>query len=173
MLDQRLLRENPDLIEQQLARRGAAPDLGPLCRMAVEQRDLEERRNSLQAEGNGIGREVGQLLRSGTAADDPAVVDLREQGNRLKQQVADLDERVKELGRGLLEDLRRLPNLPSAATPDGRSEADNVERHRWGDPRREEGLLEHWQIAERLGLFENERSVRIAQSRFEIGRAHV
>jgi len=85
VLDQRLLRENPDLIAQQLARRGTAPDLGPLCRMAVEQRDLEEHRNSLQAEGNGIGRDVGQLLRNGTAADDPAVVDLRERGNRLKQ----------------------------------------------------------------------------------------
>ena len=95
MLDQRLLRENPDLIAEQLARRGAAPDLGPLCRMALDQRDLEEHRNNLQAEGNGIGRDVGQLLRTGTPADDPAVVELRERGNRLKQEVADLDERVK------------------------------------------------------------------------------
>ena len=166
MLDQRLLRENPDHIAEQLTRRGVAPDLGPLCRMALDQRDLEEHRNSLQAEGNGIGRDVGQLLRTGTPADDPAVVELRERGNRLKQQVADLDERVKELSRNLLDGLRSLPNLPSASTPDGRSEADNVERHCWGEPRREEGLLEHWQIAERLGLFESERSVRIAQSRF-------
>ena len=37
---------------------------------------------------------------------------------------------------------------------------------RWGSPRQEAGLEEHWQIAERLGLFEAERSVRIAQSRF-------
>ena len=166
MLDQRLLRENPDLIAQQLARRGVVTDLGPLRRMALEQRDLEEHRNTLQAEANGIGRDVGQLLRNGTTAEDPAVLELRDRGNRLKQQIADVDERVKDLGRSLVEGLRSLPNLPAAAAPDGRSEADNVERHRWGTPRQEEGLLEHWQIAERLGLFENERSVRIAQSRF-------
>ena len=37
---------------------------------------------------------------------------------------------------------------------------------RWGTPRVDDGLDEHWQIAERLQLFDTERSVRIAQSRF-------
>jgi seryl-tRNA synthetase len=41
-----------------------------------------------------------------------------------------------------------------------------VEVKRWGTPRQEAGLEEHWQIGERLGLWEAERSVRIAQSRF-------
>jgi seryl-tRNA synthetase len=41
-----------------------------------------------------------------------------------------------------------------------------VEVKRWGSPRTEPGLQEHWQIGERLGLWETERSVRIAQSRF-------
>jgi seryl-tRNA synthetase len=67
----------------------------------------------------------------------------------------------------LREALLSLPNLPSAHTPEGSSEADNVEVKRWGSPRPPgEGLQEHWQIAERLGLMESERSVRIAQSRF-------
>ena len=56
--------------------------------------------------------------------------------------------------------------MPSPEAPDGRSEADNIEIKRWGSPRIEAGLQEHWQIGERLGLFETERSVRIAQSRF-------
>ena len=68
--------------------------------------------------------------------------------------------------RKLREQLLALPNLPSAEAPDGKSEADNVEVKRWGAPRQGKAFEEHWQLADRLGLFETERSVRIAQSRF-------
>jgi seryl-tRNA synthetase len=169
VLDQRLLRENPEAISEQLGRRGLEVDLTGLQAIARQERNLEEQRSSLQAEGNRIGREVGQLIRKGGNPDDPHVQSLREEGNRIKQQVASLEEEEKTLERRLRDQLLTLPNLPSPHTPEGRSEADNVEVKRWGEPRRPEPgeqLQEHWQIAERLGLIETERSVRIAQSRF-------
>jgi len=169
VLDQRLLRDNPDLISQQLARRGISIDLTGPQLVAQQERDLQERRSDLQAEGNRIGKEVGQRIRGGTAADAPELQQLRDQGNRIKQQVAVLEEEVKALEAKLKEQLLTLPNLPSQLCPDGSSEADNVEVKRWGTPRLPaagETLEEHWQIAERLGLLDSERSVRIAQSRF-------
>ena len=166
MLDQRLLRENPELISQQLARRGVEVDLASLQAIALQERDCEQRRSELQAEGNRIGRQVGQLIQAGSAPGGPEVRALRDQGNAIKHQVADLEEQEKALEQQIRAALSTLPNLPSADAPDGRSEADNVEIKRWGSPRVEEGLEEHWQIGERLGLFETERSVRIAQSRF-------
>ncbi len=166
MLDQRLLRDNPELITQQLGRRGMTLDLGPLQQIARQERDLEEQRSGLQAEGNRIGKAVGQLIQGGGDPKGPEVQALRDQGNAIKHQVASLEEQEKALELQLHEALAALPNLPSAEAPDGRSEADNVEIKRWGSPRVEEGLEEHWQIGERLGLFETERSVRIAQSRF-------
>ena len=169
MLDQRLLRENPELIRQQLGRRGLELDLTGLQQIALQERDLEETRSTLQAEGNRIGREVGQLIRGGASPQGLEVAELREQGNRIKQQVAGLEEEEQRLKARLQEQLLVLPNLPSAQTPAGRSEADNVEVKRWGRPRQAaaaETLEEHWQIAERLGLVDTERSVRIAQSRF-------
>ena len=166
MLDQRLLRTNPELIVSQLARRGMEVDLTGLQLIAQQERDLEQQRSELQAEGNRIGREVGQRIKAGAAPDSAEVQELRAEGNRVKQQVAVLEEEEKALEVRLRSELAALPNLPSAHTPDGRSEADNVEVKRWGSPRIEEGLEEHWQIGERLGLFETERSVRIAQSRF-------
>ena len=166
MLDQRLLRTNPELIASQLARRGMQLNLAPLQALAQQERDLQEQRSGLQAEGNRIGREVGQKIKGGAAPDSPELKQLRDAGNRIKQQVAALEEQEKALETRLRDDLAALPNLPSALTPDGRSEADNVEVKRWGHPRVEAGLEEHWQIGERLGLFETERSVRIAQSRF-------
>jgi seryl-tRNA synthetase len=169
VLDQRLLRDNPELMSEQLARRGLEVDLTGLQAIALQERDLEEQRGGLQAEGNRIGRDVGQLMREGIRADDPRVVALREQGNRVKQQVAGLEEEERALERRLRDQLLSLPNLPSPHAPEGASEADNLEVKRWGEPRRPvtgETLEEHWRIAERLGLIETERSVRIAQSRF-------
>ena len=169
MLDQRLLRDNPELITQQLGRRGMALDLTKLQMIAKQERDLQEERSNLQAEGNRIGKEVGGLIQGGEAPNGPAVQALRDQGNRIKQQVAVLEDEEKELQAKLRDQLAALPNLPSPNAPDGKSEADNVEIKRWGSPRQAtsgETLEEHWQIAERLGLFETERSVRIAQSRF-------
>ncbi len=167
MLDQRLLREDPERIRLQLARRGLSPDLAELQGLALELRDLETRRSALQAEGNQVGREVGQRIRGGSSAADPELRELRERGNQLKQQVADLEQKEKVSEERLRKGLLSLPNLPSPHTPEGRSEAENVEVKRWGEPRPAGGdLQEHWQIAERLGLLESERSVRIAQSRF-------
>ncbi|MFN5194843.1 MAG: serine--tRNA ligase [Cyanobacteriota bacterium] len=166
MLDQRLLRDDPDRIRGPLARRGLDVDLSALQQIARQERDLEQRRSELQAEGNRIGREVGQRIRAGAAPDGPEVRDLRENGNRIKQQVALLEDEEKALELTLREQLLALPNLPSPLCPDGPDEAANVEVKRWGEPRQEAGLLEHWQIADQLGLFESERAARIAQSRF-------
>ena len=167
MLDQRLLRDNPELISEQLGRRGMTLDLTGLQLMARQERDLEEQRSNLQAEGNRIGKEVGLKIKGGAAPNSPEVQELRNEGNRIKQQVAVLEEEEKALEAKLRAQLLTLPNLPSPDAPDGRSEDENVELKRWGSPRdKEDWLEEHWQIAERLGLFETERSVRIAQSRF-------
>ena len=171
MLDHRQLRDDPELIRRQLSRRGLEVDLTGLQQIARQERDLEEQRSDLQAEGNRVGREVGQRIKAGARPDGPEVAELREQGNRIKQQVAGLEEEEKALEVRLRQQLLELPNLPSPQTPEGRSEADNVLVKTWGTPRQgphPDGspLQEHWQIAERLGLVDTERSVRIAQSRF-------
>ena len=150
MLDQRLLRDHPERITAQLGRRGMELDLTGLQLIARQERNLEEQRSTLQAEGNRIGKEVGQLIKGGAAPTGPEVQALRDRGNAIKQQVAVLEEEGKILQARLRSELLGLPNLPAAETPDGRSEADNIEIKRWGTPRQassEEPLEEHWQIA--------------------------
>ena len=166
MLDQRLVRDNPEVIASQLGRRGKAFDLTKLQLIAQQQRNLEEHRSGLQAEGNRIGKEVGRQIQSGTDPKSEEIANLRKQGNAIKQKVSVLEEEEKLLSSQLKEQLLTFPNLPAEDCPDGTSESDNVEVRRWGNPREEEGLEEHWQIAERLQLIDTERSVRIAQSRF-------
>ena len=166
MIDQRLVRDNPEVIAQQLKRRGKSIDLTGLQLIARQQRGLEEERSTLQADGNRIGKEVGLKIKGGADPKGDEVASLRQQGNAIKQKVAVFEEEEKALSGQLRDQLLSLPNLPSPLCPDGKNEDDNVEVRRWGTPRIEEGLEEHWQIAQRLNLFDTERSVRIAQSRF-------
>ena len=166
MLDQRLVRDNPDAIAQQLERRGTSVDLTRLQLIAQQQRSLEEQRSNLQADGNRIGKEVGQRIKAGADPKGDEVAELRQQGNVIKQKVSVLEEEEKLLNAELRDQLLTFPNLPSDECPDGKDETNNVEIRRWGEPRQEENLEEHWQIADRLNLFDTERSVRIAQSRF-------
>ena len=166
MIDQRLVRDNPEVIAQQLKRRGKSIDLTGLQLIARQQRGLEEERSTLQADGNRIGKEVGLKIKAGADPKGDEVAALRLQGNAIKQKVAVFEDEEKALSSQLRDQLLSLPNLPSPLCPDGKDEHDNVEVRRWGTPRIEEGLEEHWQIAQRLNLFDTERSVRIAQSRF-------
>lgn len=166
MLDQRLVRENPELIATQLGRRGLDVDLSSLQQIAQHQRNLEQQRSTLQAEGNRIGKDVGQQIKAGADPKGAEVADLRQQGNAIKQKVSVLEDEEKQLASRLKEQLLTFPNLPSADSPDGKDENDNIEVRSWGVPRQQEGLEEHWAIADRLGLLDSERSVRIAQSRF-------
>ena len=166
MIDQRLVRDNPEVIAQQLKRRGKSFDLTGLQLIARQQRAIEEERSTLQADGNRIGKEVGLKVKAGADPKGDDIAALRQQGNAIKQKVAVFDEEEKALSGQLRDQLLSLPNLPSPLCPDGKDESDNVEVRRWGTPRVEEGLEEHWQIAQRLNLFDTERSVRIAQSRF-------
>jgi seryl-tRNA synthetase len=166
VIDQRLVRDNPEVIAQQLKRRGKSIDLTGLQLIARQQRGLEEERSTLQADGNRIGKEVGLKIKAGADPKGDEVAALRLQGNAIKQKVAVFEDEEKALSSQLRDQLLSLPNLPSPLCPDGKDEHDNVEVRRWGTPRIEEGLEEHWQIAQRLNLFDTERSVRISQSRF-------
>ena len=166
MLDQRLVRENPNLIASQLSRRGIEVDLIPLQKIAQQQRDIQEERSNLQAAGNLIGKEVGQKIQMGLDPKSNEVTELRLRGNEIKTKVANLEEREKAISYDLKEKLLSLPNLPSKECPNGKDEKDNQAIRFWGKPRKEKTLREHWEIGQNLDLFDTERSARISQSRF-------
>ena len=125
MLDQRLVRENPNLLALELSRRGIKVDLNPLQLLAQQQRDLEKERSTLQAKGNLIGKEVGQKIKSGLSPQSIEISQLKFQGNEIKKKVGLLEEKEKALSSNLKTELLRLPNLPSPECPDGKTENDN------------------------------------------------
>jgi len=166
VLDQRLVREKPNAIARELSRRGIKVDLIPLQQIAQQQKEIEQERSNLQAEGNLIGKTVGEKIKSGVNPNSTDIKELRSKGNQIKKKVALLEEQEKNISANLKEKLLSFPNIPSPECPEGASEKDNQETRSWGNPRKDKNLKEHWEIAERLGLFETERSARISQSRF-------
>ena len=166
MIDQRLLRENPNLISEGLKSRGMDVDLGPLQKFCKDLKELEEKRNSLQAQGNSIGKEVGQKIKQGLPHDSEEISNLRVKGNQIKKQVGIIEEEEKSISNKLNEQILCLPNLPEKNSLEGKNEKDNKELRRWGEPISGNNLKEHWEIANQLNLWDSERSSVIAKSRF-------
>ncbi|RFP53645.1 MAG: serine--tRNA ligase [Limnothrix sp. CACIAM 69d] len=167
MLDLKLLRANPDDVQARLNHRGQY-DIAPILELDRAVRDLEQRRNDLQARSNEIGKLVGQKMKQGADPQGAEVSALKEEGNQLKAQLAALEPQERDLKAQIESALMTIPNLPDPTTPIGKDEDDNVEIRRWGEaliPTRSD-ILPHYEIGEKLGWLNFERATRIAQSRF-------
>jgi seryl-tRNA synthetase len=167
VLDLKKIRENPAAVQAQLDRRNGSYSLQPIVELDGQQRAIESTRSELQARSNEVGKAVGEKIQSGVAKDSPEILALKEEGNRVKAELAELEPREREIKQQLETLLLQLPNLPSETTPIGADEDANVEVRRWGDeliPK--DAKLPHWEIGEKLGILNFERSTKIAQSRF-------
>ncbi|MEM9152945.1 MAG: serine--tRNA ligase [Cyanobacteria bacterium P01_F01_bin.3] len=167
MLDIKLIRNQTEQVQSKLAKRGRY-DLQPLLALDAQQRKIEKTRSDLQAKSNEVGKSVGQKIREGADPKGDEVKALRAEGNRVKQELSELEPQERELNAQIKEILLTLPNLPSESTPEGKDEEDNVEVRRWGDELIGDaaGVLPHYEIGEKLGIMNFERSVKVAQSRF-------
>lgn len=169
MLDLKQIRENPEEVQARLNRRGEdVYDIQPIVELDRQQRELEMKRSHLQARSNEIGKLVGQKIKSGTPPNDPEIQGLKDEGNQIKAQLSELEPQERHLKAEIEALLLSFPNLPADSTPIGKSEEENVEVRRWGDeylPNNPK-LLPHWEIGEKLGIMNFERSAKIAQSRF-------
>ena len=168
MLDIKLIRDNPQAVREQLARRGDTYDVTPIEALDRQRRELETERSQLQARSNEIGKAIGQKMKSGADVDSDEIQQLKAEGNQLKQQLGELEPREKEISSQLQARLLSLPNLPSSSTPDGKDETENVEVRRWGYEHKPKSdkLLSHIDLAEEMGIIVSDRAVKVAQSRF-------
>jgi seryl-tRNA synthetase len=167
MLDLRYLRTQADVARDRLNTRGSY-DLAPLLDCDRQQRELELERTDLQTRSNEIGKAVGQQIKGGADPKGPAIAALKDEGNQVKQALADLEPRERELKAQIESLLLTLPNLPDPETPVGSDEEENIEVRRWGDDRipTNPNIAPHWEVGEALGLMNFARSTKIAQSRF-------
>ncbi len=165
MLDIRLIRETPDLVRRDLAKRGAADKaklLEQVIRWDREWREDLQKLEALRKRRNEITREIAAAKRAKKDAKA-----LLKQAAELPEKIKDLEGRNEELEKRIRDGLMRLPNLLHESVPVGKDDTENVEVAKWGTPRKIDFELKpHGELIEALRLADFDRARKVAGAGF-------
>jgi seryl-tRNA synthetase len=165
VLDIRLVRENPDIIRRDLAKRNApekAKLLDEVIRWDAEWRKALADADQLRRRRNEITRDIAEAKKTGKSTEK-----LRKEAANLPEKINAIDARVDELAGKVRGGLLRLPNRLDESVPVGKDDTENVEVARWGTPRRPDfELKSHGDLLEALRLADFERARKIAGAGF-------
>lgn len=166
MLDIRLIRENPDKINELLKRRNPALSIDEVLVIDEERRKIQTKADELRAKRKAESQKIGQMKKNGENTDE-----IQEDVRVLGDEIKDLEGKQTELDEKQRDILLHIPNIPDETTPIGASDADNVEVYKWGEPRKFDFEFKaHWDLCEEKNLVDFERGVKLSQSRFTLYR---
>lgn len=166
MLDIKLIRENPEKINELLKRRNSELSIDEVIQIDIERRAAQTQADELRAKRKTESQKIGELKKNGENTDkiQEEVRELGDEIKALEEKEAILDEKQRTL-------LLTIPNTPDETTPVGTSEEDNKIVSGCGEPTEADFELKaHWDIVEEKGLVDFERGVKLAQSRFTLYR---
>ena len=164
MLGTRFIRQNVELVEESLRKRGQAYDLRPFLDCDAKRRAVLLEVEELKHQRNRVSEQIPQMSKED---QDPSelIVEMREVSQRIKS----LDEELSEHEKTLHTILMELPNLPHPSVPIGKESEDNVIIKKVGEPRSSDfEPMPHWEIGEKLGILDFERAAKIAGARFAL-----
>jgi seryl-tRNA synthetase len=166
MHDIRWIRENPDAFDRGLARRGLAPLSADALALDAGNRQITTELQDLQTRRNDASKQIGAI--KGKGGDASALID---EVARIKDRMAELEERQKEAGAAVQGLLEGIPNLPADDIPDGGGEDDNVEIRKVGEkPSFGFEVRDHVDLGEGLGLLDFANAAKLSGSRFVVTR---
>lgn len=128
MLDPKLLRQDPEHIAQQLAKRGFTLDVAHLNALEDRRKTLQVQVEKLRNERNTRSKAIGQAKAAGQDIEP-----LKAEVTTLGDQLTAADQALSTLQSELTELQLGIPNLTHDSVPVGVSEADNLEVRRWGE----------------------------------------
>lgn len=168
MLQISYIRENKDLVINGLKKRNFKE-----LELVEEAIALDEQRRLIQtkldnalAESNKLSKEIGTLMKEGK----------RQEAEQAKAQTADLKEQIKQYSATLEETvnslndiLYRIPNIPNAIVPEGKTAEDNLTVFQAGEvPHLFEGALPHWELAKKYNIIDFELGVKLTGAGFPV-----
>ena len=150
MIDIKLVREQPDLVRRGILDKGYDPiALDEVVKLDKHHRQLLVETENLRAARNKLTKD--QIA----------------EGKKLKQQLKDLEPKLKEVEEKLMEKLNLIPNPPLSSAPKGKSEKDNVEIHKWGQPRKFDFTpKDHLELGTHLGILDFPTGAKVSGSQF-------
>lgn len=166
MLDIKLIRENPEKINELLKRRNPELSIDEVLKIDAERRAVQTEADELRAKRKNESQKIGELKKSGANTDA-----IQEEVRKIGDDVKVLEEKEAELDQKQRTLLLHIPNAPDETTPIGTSEDDNKIVSGYGEPTEADFELKaHWDLVEEKGLVDFERGVKLSQSRFVMYR---
>jgi len=162
MLDLKFVRKNPDVVQKALVKRGLDLTLNEFLDIDKKRRKMLFQVEQLKNKRNVVSEKIGQMKKSGQTVDE-LVAEMREVSREIKQ----FDEEIRLLDEKIYALLLNIPNIPDESVPEGKSDEDNVEVRRVGEPREFDfEPRPHWDVGEALDIIDFERAGKVTGARF-------
>ncbi len=134
MIDIKLVRENPELVKENIKKKFQDHKVvlvDEIVEMDKEFRQTKTRADDCRALRNSKSKEIGGLMQQGLKEEAEAV---KAEVGSLGDEIKTLEEREQVLSKEIKDRMMVIPNIIDSTVPIGKSDEDNVEVERFGDP---------------------------------------
>lgn len=162
MLDIKFIAENPEIIKDGLAKKGYSPDAIDVDALIALYKDINKLKTSSQALSEEKNR-LSNSIKSATTEERPQIIAKSKQlGEELKVELEKLAAEQEKFDDIML----RMPNMPSAESPVGKDDSENVVRRKVGEPTKFDFTpKDHVELMELNDWSEMERIAKVSGSR--------
>ena len=171
MLQLQVLRQNPEGVKDRLAVKHFAESqlVDTIITLDDERKKLQQEFDNNQAKVNSTSKEIGGLMAKGQKEEAEA---RKQEVAILKSTLQPISERLAVVEKQLHDELVKLPNLPSAQVPVGKTPAENVVVREGGvKPQLATGAVPHWDLIKKYDIVDFETGAKITGSGFALFKA--
>ena len=163
MIDVKLIRENIELVEENLRKRRSKVSLDKLKALEHERLNLLKEVEQDRAKKNESSKKIGECMKAGNKEEAEKI---KEEMKNFTESLNKKEEKLSQLEEAVNNEILYLPNID---VPDGDDEKANKEIIRWGEPRKFDfEVKDHVDIAMGLDILDIERAVRMSRTRFSL-----
>lgn len=134
MIDIKFLRENPDIVRENIKKKfqdAKLPLVDEVIELDAEKRATQQRADSLRASRNKLSKQIGALMGQGKKTEAEEV---KAQVKAQSDELIAAEAKEKELDEKILKIMMTIPNIIDASVPVGKDDSENVEVERFGEP---------------------------------------
>ncbi len=134
MIDIKILRENPDLVRENIKKKFQDHKLGlvdEVLELDVKNRQAIARGNDARKEKNEISQKIGVLMREGKKEEAGA---MKARVAEINKELLDIEQQEAEYAQAIKERMMKIPNFLHDSVPIGKDDSENVEIKKYGEP---------------------------------------
>lgn len=161
MLDLKFVRDNFDLVKENIARKNEKIDLSEFLVLEEKRREFIQATEKLKSERNIVTNEISNLKRSGGNADT-LIAEMKVVSDKIKE----LDSELSVIEENIRTITTKLPNMLAEYVPVGKDAEDNKIVSTWGEIVPQKLKKNHIEIAKDLGIIDFERGAKVSGSGF-------